>query len=419
MQAQALSPSIRIDAPARELDLLDVLFLFGALIAPMDLVFLGSFTLYDLVITGLAFLIVAGPRRLQPLPAGFLPAMFVFLLFSLVSSFRATLPVEALTQALQFAFIFFVQLPVVLTIARSPRVLRLAIVMFLLGSLATIVVAIALNRVAGADRFVSFYSDNPNRLGYPAAYLLPFVVWLLAGMWRAGHRVATLILGAVISYLMLWSLAASASRGATLAALLTLPLYLVFRHRARIDGRTMLALVVTASVIFAAGWVFYETNYFPPTLKERIQGTLSEQDSLIQDRERLAVAGGRAFESSPLVGTGLDNFRYVAKSYDESATEQAPHNMWIQFLAQVGLIGTLAFGFILARWFWMMYRAARTAVAGGRRELLWASLASMASIMLIFMTTPIMVHRHYWLLFGLGLAAAMGSDQAVRDRSMT
>ena len=34
----------------------------------------------------------------------------------------------------------------------------------------------------------AFFSDNPNRLGYPLAYLLPFVLHHLAVVWQRGNR---------------------------------------------------------------------------------------------------------------------------------------------------------------------------------------------------------------------------------------
>jgi O-antigen ligase len=193
-------------------------------------------------------------------------------------------------------------------------------------------------------------------------------------------------------------------RRAAVAVLVALPLFLVFRGGTRINTGLLVRLVVTVAVIFAGAYAYYQTQYFPATLKDRIERTLADDSTLIQDRENLAIAGMREFWSSPLIGTGLDNFRYVSRRYDAAATPQAPHNLWIQFLAQVGLVGTIAFALIIARWFATLLREWRRGGERDRHELLGAFLASFASIMIIFMTTPIMVDRHYWLLFGLGLA---------------
>lgn len=397
-------------------DLLEIVFLASALIAPLELYLVASFTLYDLLITGLAFLIWAGPRRMRPLPKAYLPAVLIFLVSALVSSFRATLPGESLTQLVQFAFIFFVQIPVILTIGRSPILIRWSLILFAIGSLAVVVVSVATSAGTEADRVLTYYSENPNPLGYASAYVLPFAICFLVELWRRRRRTASIVATAVLIYLVVYSLAVSASRGAAIALLVALPLFLALRRSDRLDLVLLARLAVVVLIVGAASYAFFQTPYFPPVLKARIQGTIAEEGSLTDDRQRLATAGIRAFESSPLVGTGLDNFRYVSTRYERAATPQAPHNIWIQFLAQIGLVGTAAFAFIILRWFVDVVRAwRRSAARSSRHQLIAAFIASMAAIMTIFLTTPIMVHRHYWLLFGLGLALAMGPAEPASE----
>lgn len=397
-------------------DLLEIVFLASALIAPLELYLVASFTLYDLLITGLAFLIWAGPRRMRPLPKAYLPAVLIFLVSALVSSFRATLPGESLTQLVQFAFIFFVQIPVILTIGRSPILIRWSLILFAIGSLAVVVVSVATSGGTEADRVLTYYSENPNPLGYASAYVLPFAICFLVELWRRRRRTASIVATAVLIYLVVYSLAVSASRGAAIALLVALPLFLALRRSDRLDLALLARLAVVVLIVGAASYAFFQTSYFPPVLKARIQGTIAEEGSLTDDRQRLATAGIRAFESSPLVGTGLDNFRYVSTRYERTATPQAPHNIWIQFLAQIGLVGTAAFAFIILRWFVDVVRAwRRSAARSSRHQLIAAFIASMAAIMTIFLTTPIMVHRHYWVLFGLGLALAMGPAEPASE----
>jgi hypothetical protein len=69
-------------------------------------------------------------------------------------------------------------------------------------------------------------------------------------------------------------------------------------------------------------------------------------------------------------------------------------------------VGTAAFAYFVLRWFWTLLEAHRHTLNPRRRGLTWAFVASMAAVMAIFMTTPILNDRHYWLLFGLGLAMA-------------
>ena len=288
--------------------------------------------------------------------------------------------------------------------------------MFAIGSLAVVVVSVTTSGGTEADRVLTFYSENPNPLGYASAYVLPFAIGFLVELWRAGRRTACVVAGAMVVYLVVYSLAVSASRGAAVALLVALPLFLALRRSDRLDLPLLARLAVVVFMVGAASYAFFQTPYFPQVLKARIQGTIAEEGSLVDDRERLATAGIRAFESSPLVGTGLDNFRYVSTRYERTATPQAPHNIWIQFLAQIGLVGTAAFAFIILRWFVDLVRAWRRSPArSSRHQLIAAFIASMAAIMTIFLTTPIMVHRHYWLLFGLGIAVVMAPAERASE----
>jgi O-antigen ligase len=416
MMTREAVASTRASVEAERPDMLDLVFLASALIAPLELYVVHSLTLYDVVIGGLAFLIWAGPRRMRPLPKAYVPAVVIFIVSALVSSFRATLPSESLTQLAQFGFVFFVQIPVILTIARSPLLIRWSLILFAIGSFAVVVVSVATSGGTEADRVLTYYSENPNPLGYASAYVLPFAICFIVELWRRGRHTASIVGAAVLIYLVVYSIAVSASRGAAIALLVALPVFLALRKSDRVDLALLARLVVVVCVVGAASYAFFQTPYFPPLLKGRIQGTIAEEGSLTDDRERLAAAGIRAFESSPFVGTGLDNFRYVSTRYERAATPQAPHNIWIQFLAQIGLVGTAAFAFIILRWFVDVVRAwRRSAARSSRHQLLAAFIASMAAIMTIFMTTPIMVHRHYWLLFGLGLALAMAPAEPASE----
>ena len=405
MGAHTLSTDL--ERRADSVDLLDILFLVGALIAPMDALIFRSFTAYDLLITVVWVFLLARGDRLRGLPPMFLPAMYVFLLFALVSTFRATYPIEALTQVLQFAFIFFVQLPVILTLVRTPSMLRWSLALFGIGSLIPIVVAMVAPEVTGAQRFLAFYHENPNRLGYPTAYLAPFLFYFLFRLFQAGRRLVALILGVLTLYLMIWGLAASASRGAAAGAIIAVLTFVVLRDGAGLGARTLARLVVSFALIGAIALLLSHTEYFPSTLSDRVQQTLTPEDDLVDERLRLDSAGLEAFRESPLVGTGFDNFRYEAQKYG-AANDQAPHNMWIQFLAQIGLFGAAAFLAIMVQWIVVLVRAQAASGARWHRQLLWAFLASILSLMAIYMNTPLMIQRHYWLILGLGMALALG-----------
>ena len=97
-----------------------ILVVVGSLVAPLNLLIVRSLTVYDVLI-GIAFVLLLRDKALRRLPRGYLVAAYVFMLAATLSAFRATYSIEALTQILQYAFIFFVQLPVVISVVRTRR----------------------------------------------------------------------------------------------------------------------------------------------------------------------------------------------------------------------------------------------------------------------------------------------------------
>ena len=392
-----------------------VLFLASASVASFEILLFKSFTAYDLL-TALLFVLVLARGRIPIPPAGVLASGLVFLLFALLSTLRAPHPDQSLTQILQYLFILFIQLPVILAFTRSSFMIHASLVAFTLGTLFGFADVYLSPQQVWDERVGASFSESPNRLGYPTAYVIPFVCYAAVRLWgKRRARLPVLVGGVAVAYLMLWALAASGSRGATAGTIVGLAVFLSFRRgfSLRLAG---LARVAAALLVMAlCGTLLYRSPYFPQTLGERIERTMAAEPNLVQDRTRLAIAGWRAFEESPLLGVGLDNFRYVADRYIPTITQQLPHNLWIQLLAHTGIFGALGFLGMLVSWFGIMLRRQHLERAGAERELIWAFIASMSAIMTIFLFLPVLIQRQYWLVFGLGLSAALGRELARRE----
>ncbi len=389
------------------LDSIQIVFLISALLAPADIELFGSLTVADVLFAGVAYLLVADGRRIAALPPLFVPAILVLLTAAAAGGFRSTHPYEALTQLFQLGFILLIQLSVIITVVNTRRMLHLSLVMVAAGSLFGSALAMVMQQAQGAGRLLAFYSDNPNRLAYPVAYLLPFVLHYLSVLWGRGQRWRACWVGAALGYLMIWSLAASASRGGAMATFVGLIPYVMFSEGVRGSLRRLLVMCLGLGVVVV---VLFNTTAFPVTLRDRVDRTLAarddpaEQTSLLADRERLADAAIAEITDWPFVGVGLDNFRFIAQKYYPEATPQQPHNMWLGLMAETGVIGALAGAFLFITWFELLWRARRCTLDRELRRLAWASFTSMMAVMAIFMTIPIMLHRHYWLLYGLGLS---------------
>lgn len=408
----ATSAPVRVAAPPLH-SIPNVLVVGGALVAPLNLLIVRSFSVYDLLI-GVALLYLWRQHRIVWPPTGYLAASYVFLLAALVSGFRATYASEALTQFLQYAFIFFVQVPVVLSVVTTRRRVVVSVVLLCVGTLGAIAHAWLFRPTQGSGRVVVFYSENPNRLGYPAAYLVPLLIVLWVLSRRQGRSVRAVATVSVLLglYLSVWAVSASGSRSSLLGAGLAVLVVIVMRPGlglVRAAGR-LLALCLIGGVLVAG---LAATGQLSTSLEERITRSLDSTDAeaqahLVNDREHLANAGMIAFLESPLLGTGLDNFRYVSPRYDPEATPQLPHNLWLQLLVQVGVIGAVAFAGWLLLWCHDVVAAVRRAQPADA-QLLWGLFASLLGILAIFMFAPEMLDRHYWLVAVLGLAVVRGS----------
>lgn len=388
----------------------EILFLISAFVAPLNLLVLRAFTAYDLITAGIWLLLVLGSRPVWWAPRSMRIAALLLMVAGLLGGFRSTAPVQSVFQVAQYGFVFFVQIPVILTIARSRAMVHATIGLFLSGYLVVVALAFLEQNVQLAGRVVPFFNENPNALAIPTVILVPFVLYLALDLWRRAFPLTAMFVTAAILMLMLWALNASASRGAAAATLVSLTVFVVF-HDGWSRARTVLLRLGMVALGFAIlGAAVYWTNVFPDTLKTRIERTIAPDpsgQSVADDRLALDRAGLKAFWSSPIVGTGFDNFRYVGQFYDDAATYHDPHNLWIQFLAQAGLVGAGAFLFIVARWFALMLHTQSRARTKPDRWLLWAFLAAMTGLMAHSMLAPLVLQRHYWLLYGLGIALAV------------
>ena len=403
-----------------DLDVLEILLVATAFIAPLNLRMFRALTAYDVATALLAVLVLAAPGKLKQAPTSLRIAAAVMLAAGLLSAFRSTYPTEAVYHVLQFAFVFFVQLPVILTLARSRRVIHLMIAMFVLGYLAVVAISMLSPSTAGG-RVLPFYNEeNANALGLPTVFLLPFVLAFTAREWRGKRRPLVLIVFGGAIYMMVWALAASASRGSTVASVISLTVFIAFSGGTDRLGTVLRRVGVVLAVIVALGAVLFGTDLFGGKLSDRLVGTFGGEESRVVVDERAALnrAGLNAFLQNPLIGTGFDNFRYVAQFYDDEATFHDPHNLWVSFLAQTGLVGAAAFAYIIIRWFVLLLRTQSIAARGSDREELWAFIAAMAGIMAHSTLSPLVLQRHYWILYGLGIClcvlVASGPDARPR-----
>jgi probable O-glycosylation ligase (exosortase A-associated) len=174
------------------------------------------------------------------------------------------------------------------------------------------------------------YGDHANSLAMYMATTIPMLIYLLA---RYRHRIVRFLCMAMIGICFL-TLLITASRGGVLCILAILVCYAWFsRHRLAYIAALVLFSVVT--------WIALPEQY-----KNRYGSIASSQiDDSSQGRLDAWKAGLGMFEEKPFVGVGPGVF--AAAYLDRHGLWLYSHSLYIEALAETGILGTATFATLL------------------------------------------------------------------------
>jgi O-antigen ligase len=114
---------------------------------------------------------------------------------------------------------------------------------------------------------------------------------------------------------------------------------------------------------------------------------IGEAYGSIMGRAEIYSATFRIIRDNPIFGVGLGGFSYQFRNY---FPEVYPHDIWLTFWVELGLLGVLTFGFILFSLMWRAFRALPL-TSGFDRAVLWGILAA-----LVAWTVHGFVDSPYW-----------------------
>jgi O-antigen ligase len=219
------------------------------------------------------------------------------------------------------------------------------------------------------------------------------------------------LLGFAASAACLGASALTGSRGALVAVAAAFVLVLILGPIPRRVVATMGAVAVAAALIF-----------LPTGLKARVGLPTSSADSqqvevvqkgsesALRGRESENLAALEMFRDYPLVGVGPGNYPLHYLDYSEQIgldprlEQREAHSLYLQSLAETGIVGALALFAIL----WLALRGAWRArqTFGGRDALLGegvfvALVSFLVAATFLHLTYP----RYMWMMVGFALAA--------------
>jgi putative inorganic carbon (hco3(-)) transporter len=284
------------------------------------------------------------------------------------------------------------------------------------------------------DRFMRAYGtfQQPNPYAGYLGYLAPVAASLALaglGLWWAQRRMPvamrrspwTLWVGlgcGAVALLLMAGIGMSWSRGAWfgLAASLVVVAGLRGRRSAPIVAALMSVLIL-ALVVFGTAWL-------PQSIATRLSdldlysanvdlGRVDVTDANFAVLERLGhwQAGAAMFSDHPWLGVGIGNFAVAYPAYVRAHFYDAlghAHNVYINFLAESGVLGGGAFAIFWLAAFWNAWRASRR-TAGYQAALAVGVLGAL---------TYLTIHNIFDNLFvahmQLQLALLLGSIVALR-----
>lgn len=250
--------------------------------------------------------------------------------------------------------------------------------------------------------------SGPISSNFFALILVALIPFALDRFWHQKNGWLRLVAGYGL-VVMSFSIFFTYSRGGFVALVIVLILMVAIRQP------SLMSLLATGLIVVAM-WQFVPQQYTARmmTVLNVFQDDIEAQDDgSIRGRYVETQAALEMFGDYPLRGVGLGNYNNNYLDYAEHfglvnrTQERSAHSLYLEILAESGLIGFVAFGAIIAAVFndlWMAYRKFKE--IGLNNEALLT--IAMGVSLLGYLAGSIFLHlayaRYFWLLIGLGFA---------------
>jgi putative inorganic carbon (HCO3(-)) transporter len=268
--------------------------------------------------------------------------------------------------------------------------------------------------------------QQPNPYAGYLGYLMPVALSLAIGLlihWRHSGQMRWLLLSLAcftLTFALLAGIGLSWSRGAWLGAVVSIAVVVAFRNRRGMLITACVVLGVCAVVLLIgaarlpgpiAGRLADLSSYVvgpDPATTE-----ITDQNFSVLERLAHWQAGIRMFNSAPWLGIGIGNYGTAyarfALPHWYAALGHA-HNIYINFLAEMGLLGALAFAVLWVGALIVSFRASR-AGEGLLRALALGLLGTLAYLTVHNLFDNLFVqHLQLVLALLLGAVVALMSD---------
>ncbi len=132
---------------------------------------------------------------------------------------------------------------------------------------------------------------------------------------------------------------ASTSRTAMLAALFSIPLFIIIKNRGKIFTKEILLFLIVLSISLSASFILNDK------IQKRVETfatTFTSKGDMMSGRLTVYGEAIRHFKDTPIAGKGIKS-GIVLSEQDNFKIARHPHNIWLELLMDVGIIGFIGF----------------------------------------------------------------------------
>jgi putative inorganic carbon (hco3(-)) transporter len=220
------------------------------------------------------------------------------------------------------------------------------------------------------------------------------------------------------------------SRGAMIGVVALILVILVQRPERSI--RNLLLLIVALGVV---GFSFLPSNYVNRfSAAASVLTNLAKngtgvggivEDTSITGRASEFLVSLQMFRDNPIFGVGKNNypFQYLDYSYkiglDPRLEQRTPHNLYLEVLAESGIVGIVVFGLVVGNMLMVPLNARRKLIRAGNKAeaahmiqgISYAVIGVLVGSLFLQASYP----RYFWIIFGLSLATLNVADNELAD----
>ncbi len=285
------------------------------------------------------------------------------------------------------------------------------------GNYSQTFLGLAAYKVDGANIRLGGPINEPNMWGQVVAAVIPLVLFQIIHEPRKVIKLFSL--GVLLILLM--ELLNTYSRGAYLAlAVMLIAILFVFEKNINLTlGFATLGLVILILPFLPSSYIdrFSSLMSLAPTTDNGIY-----QDSSFRGRSSELLTGISIFARNPLFGVGAGNYPNNYQKYSQEigielrSEEREAHSLYLQVMAETGVLGIISFFGIIISLFIGLAKAAKR-VTRNTNLIGWLPWINSLQVALVgYLTAAIFLHgayiRFFWILVALSLTAIQLIDDS-------